>query len=65
MERTNGTTASSHEQPKKVWTTLITNTKYLSGLLTLDYSLKKTGSSYPLVALYTDTFPRSDFLSPQ
>ncbi len=57
MERTNGTTASSHEQPKKVWTTLITNTKYLSGLLTLDYSLKKTGSSYPLVALYTDTFP--------
>jgi len=41
----------------KVWTTLITNTKYLSGLLTLDYSLKKVGSKYPLVALYTDTFP--------
>lgn len=40
-----------------VWTTLITNTKYLSGLLTLDYSLKKVGSKYPLVALYTDTFP--------
>jgi lipopolysaccharide biosynthesis glycosyltransferase len=40
-----------------VWTSLITNTAYLSGLLTLDYSLKKHGSKYPLVALYTDTFP--------
>lgn len=40
-----------------VWTTLITNTAYLSGLLTLDYSLKASGSKYPLVALYTDTFP--------
>lgn len=43
----------------KVWTTLITNTAYLSGLLTLDYSLKLHGSKYPLVALYTDTFPAS------
>ncbi|KAL8655007.1 MAG: hypothetical protein Q9210_001169 [Variospora velana] len=42
----------------KVWTTLITNTQYLSGLLTLDYSLKKHGSKYPLIALYTDTFPQ-------
>lgn len=41
---------------KYVWTTLITNTKYLSGLLALDYSLKKQKSKYPLVALYTDTF---------
>ena len=40
-----------------VWTTLITNTAYLTGLLTLDHSLKKHGSKYPLVALYTDTFP--------
>jgi hypothetical protein len=40
-----------------VWTTLITNTAYLTGLLTLDYSLKKHNSAYPLVALYTDTFP--------
>ncbi|KAI4181428.1 MAG: hypothetical protein L6R41_006635 [Letrouitia leprolyta] len=40
-----------------VWTTLITNTKYLSGLLTLDHSLKKHKSKYPLIALYTDTFP--------
>lgn len=40
----------------KVWTTLITNTEYLPGLIALDYSLKKVGSKYPLVALYTDTF---------
>ncbi|ANZ73957.1 BA75_00240T0 [Komagataella pastoris] len=40
----------------KAWTTLITNTAYLPGLLNLDYSLKKVGSKYPLVALYTDTF---------
>lgn len=40
-----------------VWTTLITNTDYLPGLLTLDHSLKKNGSKYPLVALYTDAFP--------
>ncbi|KAK8209615.1 glycosyl transferase family protein [Phyllosticta capitalensis] len=41
----------------KVWTTLITNTAYLPGLLALDYSLKRVGSKYPLVALYTDAFP--------
>ena len=40
-----------------VWTTLITNTAYLSGLLNLDSSLKAQGSKYPLIALYTDTFP--------
>ncbi|KAK1975736.1 family 8 glycosyl transferase [Colletotrichum cereale] len=41
----------------KVWTTLITNLDYLPGLLTLNHSLVKSGSAYPLVALYTDTFP--------
>ena len=41
----------------KVWTTLITNTAYLPGLLTLDHSLKRVKSRYPLVALYTDSFP--------
>lgn len=41
-----------------VWTTLITNTAYLSGLLTLDASLQFVGSKYPLIALYTDTFPQ-------
>ncbi len=40
-----------------VWTSLITNTDYLTGFLTLDYSLKRVGSKYPLVALYTDSFP--------
>ncbi|KAK5124774.1 hypothetical protein LTR85_001487 [Meristemomyces frigidus] len=58
-------TASSTAHPKraapsaKVWTTLITNTAYLPGLLTLDASLKLASSKYPLVALYTDTFPAS------
>jgi hypothetical protein len=54
MENSKG---SHPTMPKKVWTTLITNTNYLSGLITLDYSLKKAGSKYPLVALYTETFP--------
>lgn len=43
--------------PPAVWTTLITNTDYLPGLFTLDHSLKKSGSKYPLIALYTDAFP--------
>lgn len=30
---------------------------YLPGLLTLDHSLRRAGSRYPLVALYTDTLP--------
>lgn len=38
-----------------VWTTLLTNTKYLTGLLTLEYSLRKVGSKYPLLVLYTST----------
>lgn len=42
-----------------MWTTLITNLDYLSGLLTLEYSLRRVSSAYPLVALYTDTFPSS------
>lgn len=40
-----------------VWTTVITNTAYLPGLLTLDYSLRRVGSKYPLVVLYTGSFP--------
>ncbi|KAF1945927.1 glycosyl transferase family protein-like protein [Clathrospora elynae] len=57
MSTSNLSTEMAGVQSKKVWTTLITNTAYLTGLLTLDYSLKKHGSKYPLVALYTDTFP--------
>jgi hypothetical protein len=46
---------TTHTPP--VWTTLITNLDYLPGLLTLEYSLRKAGSKYPLVALTTDAFP--------
>ena len=42
-----------------VWASLITNTRYLPGLLTLHYALRKHGSKYPLIALYTSTFPTS------
>ena len=61
---TNGVVDSANPKPErvvdsdKVWTTLITNTAYLSGLLTLDASLKFAGSRYPLIALYTDSFPQ-------
>ncbi|CAG9992640.1 unnamed protein product [Clonostachys byssicola] len=51
---------SASERPvdsDKVWTTLITNLAYLPGLLTLDHSLRKVNSKYPLVALVTDQFP--------
>lgn len=44
-------TLSSH---KRIWATLITNKDYLPGVLTLNYSLKKVNSAYPLVALYTN-----------
>ncbi|KAK4224419.1 galactinol synthase [Podospora fimiseda] len=47
----------------KVWTTLITNISYLSGLLTLHHSLLRVNSSYPLLALYTDSFPLSSLSS--
>ena len=40
-----------------MWATLITNKEYLTGLLTLDFSLKRAGSKYPLIALFTDQFP--------
>ncbi|KAI4125687.1 MAG: hypothetical protein LQ347_005271, partial [Umbilicaria vellea] len=49
--------SADNRPPHSVWTTLITNTSYLSGLLTLDASLKAVKSKYPLLALYTDTFP--------
>ncbi|KAM3508702.1 hypothetical protein MY11210_006621 [Beauveria gryllotalpidicola] len=41
----------------KVWATLITNIDYLAGVLTLNHSLRQVQSAYPLLALYTDTFP--------
>ncbi|KAK3905127.1 nucleotide-diphospho-sugar transferase [Staphylotrichum tortipilum] len=43
----------------KIWATLITNTAYLPGLLTLSFSLRRVSSRYPLVALHTGTLPPS------
>ena len=40
-----------------MWASLITNTGYLPGLLTLHHSLQKVGTKYPFVALYTEQFP--------
>jgi hypothetical protein len=57
LEVWRGVVCKSDANVSAVWTTLITNTAYLTGLLTLDYSLKKHGTKYPLIALYTDTFP--------
>ncbi|KZV83470.1 glycosyl transferase family protein [Exidia glandulosa HHB12029] len=44
-------------ESSKVWTVLLTNTSYLKGTLTLDYSLKRVKSAYPLIVLYTDSLP--------
>jgi alpha-N-acetylglucosamine transferase len=43
----------------KIWASLITNTNYLPGLLTLHRSLVKSGTAYPLLALTTPAFPAS------
>lgn len=53
----NNPDASRGTRATKVWTTLITNAAYLPGVLTLEYSLRRSGSKYPLVVLYTDSFP--------
>lgn len=45
---------SSLDNYSRIWATLITNSNYLPGVLTLNYSLMKHNSKYPLVALYTD-----------
>ncbi|KAJ6784667.1 hypothetical protein PWT90_00410 [Aphanocladium album] len=49
--------ASDKGSSTTVWATLITNLDYLAGLLTLNHSLQKVQSAYPLLALYTDSFP--------
>lgn len=49
--------SSTSTSDKKAWATLITNNAYLPGLLVLNYSLKRAGSTYPFVALYADAFP--------
>ncbi|KAL5365310.1 glycosyl transferase family protein [Aspergillus floccosus] len=42
---------------EKIWASLITNTDYLPGLLTLHASLLSTNTAYPFVALYTPSLP--------
>lgn len=42
---------------EKIWASLITNTNYLPGLLTLHASLLSTHTAYPFVALYTPSLP--------
>ena len=56
------TTPSSSEKgpPRpgsKIWATLTTNLDYLPGILVLAHSLKRARSAFPLVVLYTDSFP--------
>ncbi|TID22419.1 hypothetical protein E2P81_ATG11524 [Venturia nashicola] len=43
------------EPPRYAYTTLITRASYLAGVIILAYTLKKHGSKYPLVVLYTST----------
>ncbi|KAG0681203.1 hypothetical protein C6P40_003227 [Pichia californica] len=46
-----------------IWATLITNKNYLQGVLTLNYSLIKVKSKYPLIALYTDQLDENSLQS--
>lgn len=41
------------------YTTLVTRSSYLAGVVVLAYTLHKSGTKYPLVVLYTDTLPQS------
>lgn len=63
-QRTNATKGNIMTLPDPnanpyIWATLITNSGYLPGALTLNYSLKKLKSKYPLIALYTDKLDSS------
>ncbi|GAA5863344.1 hypothetical protein JCM3774_005260 [Rhodotorula dairenensis] len=42
---------------RKAYATLLTNEKYLAGLLLLDHTLKQVGTKYPLLVLTTARFP--------
>jgi len=43
--------------PKRAWVTLLTRESYLAGAILLAYSLHKNLSAYPLLILYTPSFP--------
>lgn len=51
--------------PKRAYATLITRSSYLAGVIVLAYTLRKHGSQYPLVVLYTSTLnqPSKDALA--
>ncbi|GAA5912211.1 hypothetical protein JCM8208_000933 [Rhodotorula glutinis] len=49
--------ATSTAPPRRAFVTLLTNAKYLPGLLVLDHTLKQVGTKYPLVVLTTPSFP--------
>ena len=42
---------------KRVWGCLLTNIGYLRGVLTLYYSLIRSGTKYPFYVFYTEVFP--------
>jgi hypothetical protein len=39
---------------RNIWACLLTNEGYLRGVLTLYYSLLKSGTKYPFYVIYTD-----------
>jgi inositol 3-alpha-galactosyltransferase len=43
--------------PKRAWVTLLTRASYLPGAVLLAHSLHKNNSIYPLIILYTSSFP--------
>jgi hypothetical protein len=43
-------------EPRKIWACLLTNEGYLRGVLTLYYSLIKSGTNYPFYVIYPDVF---------
>ncbi|GAA5819986.1 hypothetical protein JCM3770_006814 [Rhodotorula araucariae] len=49
---------SPDDAPRRAFVTLLTNDRYLPGLLLLDYTLKEVGTKYPLVVLTTPSFPQ-------
>lgn len=51
--------ASNAFLPKRVWVTLLTQSSYLPGVLTLAFTLSSHGSLYPLVVLVTPSLPES------
>jgi len=50
-------TPTDSDFPRLAWVSLITSLDYLPGLFTLAFSLKRVGTAYPLIALYTESLP--------